>query len=179
MLLCFRNTCMSPGIDMLWTEWGAMVEFLWAMVRKNQNRKWICLMELEQCCHRWVSRFRDFMCTVCVYSITETMFGHVPVFYMYPTKLPTTCAVHWIIGLQKNSDEELWQQCKSVMYLERITEQICVSMCMTTHECVCMCACSLSVGVLINLCVRVIGRLYFFYQRKALHVPVGTFICHV
>ena len=62
----------------------------------------------------------------------------------------------------KKTVEELWQQCKSVMYLERITEQICVSMCMTTHECVCMCVCSLSVGVLINLCVRVIGRLYFF-----------------
>lgn len=74
------------------------------------------------------------MCTVCVYSIMEIMFGHVPVFYMDPTKLPTTCAVHWIIGLQKNSDEELLQQCKSVMYLERITEQICVSM----NVCVCV-----------------------------------------
>ena len=80
ILLCSRNTCTSPGIGMLWTEWGATVAYLLATVMKNLNRKF-CLIAQERCrpSHRWVSRLKyDFM-----YSIIKTFWQ----FYTHSAKL--------------------------------------------------------------------------------------------
>lgn len=138
LLLCFRNTCTSPGIGMLWTEWGAMVEFLWGTVTKNLNRKLICLTEQAQCCHRWVNRFKNFGCLCVQY------YGNVWMVLHAPHKTINCLYYQWIIGLKKVmwSCYSSWDGlCETAVYFKRITEwtfvcaHVCVRACVFVHAC--------------------------------------------